>query len=125
VLFCVDAAGQIDGQHECAVFPLTIHQRTGSRPAFSIICRYLPPYSPDLNPIEKLWSKVKGSFAQIQSKDAGCSSKCDSDIPGIGKVYSAGIIRENPDLLNEYRRGFFPCWEVFSAAFCQALTIEN
>ena len=42
----------------------------------------------------------KGSFAQIQSKDAGCSSKCDSDIPGIGKVYSAGIIRENPDLLN-------------------------
>ena len=53
------------------------------------------------------------------------SSKCDSDIPGIGKVYSAGIIRENPDLLNEYRRGFFPCWEVSSAAFCQALIIEN
>lgn len=46
-------------------------------------------------------------------------------IPGIGKVYSAGIIRENPDLLNEYRRGFFPCWEVSSAAFCQALIIEN
>ena len=21
--------------------------------------RYLPPYSPDLNPIEKLWSKMK------------------------------------------------------------------
>lgn len=48
-----------------------------------------------------------------------------TSIPGIGKVYSAGIIRENPDLLNEYRRGFFLCWEVFSAAFCQALTIEN
>ena len=28
----VDAAGQIDGQHECAAFPLTIHQRTGSQP---------------------------------------------------------------------------------------------
>ena len=27
---------------------------------------FLPPYSPDLNPIEKLWSKVKASFAQIQ-----------------------------------------------------------
>lgn len=24
---------------------------------------YLPPYSPDLNPIEKLWSKVKAIFA--------------------------------------------------------------
>ena len=32
MLFCVDAAGQIDGQHECAAFPLTIHQRTGSQP---------------------------------------------------------------------------------------------
>ena len=48
-----------------------------------------------------------------------------TSIPGIGKVYSAGIIRENPDLLNEYRRGFFSCWEVSSAAFCQALIIEN
>ena len=28
----VDAAGQIDGQHECAAFPLTIHQCTGSQP---------------------------------------------------------------------------------------------
>ena len=28
----VDAAGQIDSQHECAAFPLTIHQRTGSQP---------------------------------------------------------------------------------------------
>ena len=24
-----------------------------------IQCQYLPPYSPDLNPIEKMWSKVK------------------------------------------------------------------
>jgi transposase len=24
--------------------------------------RYLPPYSPDFNPIEKMWSKVKGSL---------------------------------------------------------------
>ena len=32
VPFVPDAAGQIDGQHECATFPLTIHQRTGSQP---------------------------------------------------------------------------------------------
>ena len=30
---------------------------------------YLPPYSPDLNPIEKLWSKVKGWL-----RDAGARS---------------------------------------------------
>ena len=39
---------------------------------------YLPPYSPDLNPFETM-VEGKGSFAQIQSKDAGCSSKCDSE----------------------------------------------
>ena len=27
---------------------------------------YLPPYSPDLNPIEKLWKKVKRKFMLIQ-----------------------------------------------------------
>ena len=28
---------------------------------------YLPPYSPDLNPIEKLWSKVKALFQSTTS----------------------------------------------------------
>jgi transposase len=34
--------------------------------------RYLPPYSPDLNPIEKAWSKFKQFLraAKAQSKDA-------------------------------------------------------
>lgn len=34
--------------------------------------RYLPPYSPDLNPIEKLWSKVKAVLRKlrIRSLDA-------------------------------------------------------
>jgi len=63
VLFCVDAAGQIDGQHECAAFPLTIHQRTGSQPGV-----HLPPYSPDLNPIEKLWSKVKALLRKFKAR---------------------------------------------------------
>ncbi len=26
----------------------------------NITIKYLPPYSPDLNPIEKMWSKIKG-----------------------------------------------------------------
>lgn len=27
---------------------------------------YLPPYSPDLNPIEKLWSKVKAILRKLR-----------------------------------------------------------
>ena len=29
---------------------------------------YLPPYSPDLNPIEKLWSKVKSFLRGIKAR---------------------------------------------------------
>lgn len=29
----------------------------------------LPPYSPDLNPIEKLWSKVKASLRKAKARD--------------------------------------------------------
>jgi len=33
---------------------------------------YLPPYSPDLNPIEKAWSKLKGMLrsAKARTKEA-------------------------------------------------------
>ena len=29
---------------------------------------YLPPYSPDLNPIEKLWSKVKSFLRKFKAR---------------------------------------------------------
>ena len=29
---------------------------------------YLPPYSPDLNPIEKMWSKIKQSLRSTQAR---------------------------------------------------------
>lgn len=29
---------------------------------------YLPPYSPDLNPIEKMWSKVKASMRKMKAR---------------------------------------------------------
>jgi len=32
---------------------------------------HLPPYSPDLNPIEKLWSKIKTSLRAAQAKTVG------------------------------------------------------
>ncbi len=40
--------------------------------AEKIILLYLPPYSPDLNPIEKMWSKVKAILRgwKIRSLDA-------------------------------------------------------
>lgn len=30
--------------------------------------RYLPPYSPDLNPIENMWSKVKAFFRSMEAR---------------------------------------------------------
>jgi transposase len=30
--------------------------------------RFLPPYSPDLNPIEKMWSKVKNSLRSTEAR---------------------------------------------------------
>ena len=40
--------------------------------AAGMISLYLPPYSPDLNPIEKMWSKVKAILRswKIRSLDA-------------------------------------------------------
>ena len=29
---------------------------------------YLPPYSPDLNPIEKLWSKIKALLLKFKAR---------------------------------------------------------
>ena len=30
--------------------------------------RYLPPYSPDLNPIEPAWAKVKGELRRLAAR---------------------------------------------------------
>ena len=32
------------------------------------LVRFLPPYSPDLNPIEKMWSKVKAYLRQAEAR---------------------------------------------------------
>lgn len=31
---------------------------------------YLPPYSPDLNPIEKMWSKIKAYLRKVKVRTA-------------------------------------------------------
>jgi transposase len=44
---------------------------------------YLPPYSPDLNPIERLWLVMKANwFANIRCKDRQKLGKT-GDIPGL------------------------------------------
>src|SRR6185295_16574558 len=41
---------------------LSVHKVAGVREAIEAVgasLRYLPPYSPDINPIEQCWSKIK------------------------------------------------------------------
>jgi len=50
---------------------LSSHKAVGVREAIEAVGAdlwYLPPYSPDLNPIEKLWSKVKAWLRRIGAK---------------------------------------------------------
>jgi transposase len=44
----------------------------------------LPPYSPDFNPIEKMWSKVK---EHLRSAKARCTEELDPAVAeGLAKV---------------------------------------
>lgn len=50
---------------------LSSHKAIGVRQAIEAAGAdlwYLPPYSPDLNPIEKLWSKVKAWLRRVGAK---------------------------------------------------------
>jgi len=50
---------------------LSVHkdaQSQGLIEAFGATLRFLPPYSPDLNPIEKMWSKVKQSLRSAKAR---------------------------------------------------------
>jgi len=46
-----------------------------------ITVKYLPAYSPDLNPVEKMWSKVKSKLREYQATDEG------SLFHAIGEVF--------------------------------------
>jgi len=43
--------------------------------AAAVSVRFLPPYSPDLNPIEKLWSKVKAMLRGAKARTAAALNK--------------------------------------------------
>ena len=44
-----------------------------------IQCQYLPPYSPDLNPIEKMWSKMKSILRTQKVRDVSKLPEAVSD----------------------------------------------
>jgi len=51
---------------------LSVHKNSFDVNEFTskgITIRYLPAYSPDLNPIEKMWSKVKSKLREYQATD--------------------------------------------------------
>lgn len=51
---------------------LSVHKNSFDTKKFSsrnIEIKYLPPYSPDLNPIEKMWSKIKTKIKESQATD--------------------------------------------------------
>lgn len=61
---------------------LASHKVAGVREAIEAAdCElwYLPPYSPDLNPIEKLWSKVKAWLRQASETTFSNLSKAVGD----------------------------------------------
>lgn len=65
---------------------LSSHKVTGIREALESVGAsvwYLPPYSPDLNPIEKLWSKVKTWLRRVAARTV------DGLIEAIGDAFRA------------------------------------
>jgi transposase len=51
---------------------LSVHKNAAARAAIEAAGASvwdLPPYSPDLNPIEKMWSKVKASLRKAKARD--------------------------------------------------------
>lgn len=51
---------------------LSVHKNSFDVDRFnrkSIIIKYLPPYSPEFNPIENMWSKVKAFIKRMNPRD--------------------------------------------------------
>lgn len=60
---------------------LAPHKAACVRAAFEaagIAYRYLPPYSPDLNPIEPAWSKLKGALRRAEARSL---AQLDAELP--------------------------------------------
>ena len=76
---------------------LSSHKVTGVEEAIQAVgaaLLYLPPYSPDLNPIEKMWSKVKSRLRRSAAR------QMDALIAAIGDALQAVTANES---LNYFR----------------------
>ena len=65
---------------------LPAHKSVRITKAFEVagcILVYLPPYSPDLNPIENMWSKVKASLRKTAARTF------DAVVDGVGEALHA------------------------------------
>jgi transposase len=63
---------------------LACHKVTGVRKAIEEVgahVAYLPPYSPDLNPIEEMWSKIKAYLRKVKARSH------DSLLPAISAAF--------------------------------------
>jgi transposase len=61
---------------------LTSHKVSGIREAIEMtgaILLYLPPYSPDFNPIEMMWSKIKAFLRKTKARSPRALSKAISN----------------------------------------------
>ena len=78
---------------------LSCHKVTGVREAIDSVGAsiwYLPPYSPDMNPIEKMWSKIKASLRRAAARTTE------------GLIHSVGEALRNVDA-DECRAYFGSC----------------
>ena len=53
---------------------------------------YLPPYSPDLNPIEQIWSRIKKLLREVQARS----------FDGLWRAIGESLRQIRPDELRAY-----------------------
>ena len=57
-------------------------------------CHYLPPYSPDLNPIEPAWAKVKARLRRVAARTVDALHEaCGPALAAITPQDAAGFFR--------------------------------
>ncbi len=62
--------------------------------ASGFACRYLPPYSPDLNPIEPAWAKVKARLRRVAARTVDALHEaCGPALAAITPQNAAGFFR--------------------------------
>jgi transposase len=55
-----------------------------------VVCLFFPPYSPELNPIERLWQDMKAQLAWVLAAQIG---ELEQRVEAIIRQYSEAVIR--------------------------------